>query len=119
MTGEDIKEFEKWVTLQLVVESVSNIRTVVSLGRERDFWRRYCDLIRVPHRRYVRQAPIRGMSFGISQSIPFFAYSLCMYYGGYLVDTEGLEYQEVFRSVIVGAFLVLSTTKLQLYAQSE
>ena len=44
-----------------------------------------------------RQAPARGVIFGMAQSIPFFAYSLCMLYGGYLVDTEGLEYQKVFR----------------------
>ena len=102
-----------------MVESVSNIRTVISLGRERDFWKRYCDLIRVPHRCYIRQTPIRGMTFGISQSIPFFAYSLCMYYGGLLVDTEGLEYQKVFRYVSAHAFLLLSITILQFYVQSE
>ena len=82
-----------------MVESVSNIRTVVGLGREAAFVRRYRDLIRVPHRQYVRQAPARGAVFGMAQSVPFFAYSLCMLYGGYLVDTEGLEYQKVFRWV--------------------
>ena len=44
-----------------------------------------------------RQAPARGAVFGMAQSVPFFAYSLCMLYGGYLVDAEGLEYQKVFR----------------------
>ena len=48
----------KTSSFQLVVESVSNIRTVVGLGREAAFLRRYRDLIRVPHRQYVRQVEV-------------------------------------------------------------
>ena len=35
--------------------------------------------------------------FGFAQSVPFFAYCGCMYYGGLLVQSEGLEYKKVFR----------------------
>jgi len=40
---------------------------------------------------------LRGLVFGLAQSVPFLAYSGCMIYGGYLVDTEGLEYKKVFK----------------------
>jgi hypothetical protein len=29
--------------------------------------------------------------------MPFFAYAGCMYYGGYLVSTEELPYENVFK----------------------
>ena len=40
---------------------------------------------------------LRGIVFGFAQSVPFFAYCGCMYYGGLLVQSEGLEYKKVFR----------------------
>ena len=40
---------------------------------------------------------LRGLVFGFAQSVPFFAYCGCMYYGGILVENEGLEYKKVFR----------------------
>ena len=40
---------------------------------------------------------IIGLVFGFAQSMPFFAYAGCMYYGGYLVDQKELEYQNVFK----------------------
>ena len=40
---------------------------------------------------------LRGIVFGFAQSVPFFAYCGCMYYGGLLVQNEGLEYKKVFR----------------------
>ena len=40
---------------------------------------------------------LRGLVFGFAQSVPFFAYCGCMYYGGILVHNEGLEYKKVFR----------------------
>ena len=40
---------------------------------------------------------LRGIVFGFAQSVPFFAYCGCMYYGGLLVRNEGLEYKKVFR----------------------
>ena len=51
-------QLKKTCSFQLVVESVSNIRTVVGLGREAAFLRRYRDLIRVPHRQYIRQVVV-------------------------------------------------------------
>jgi hypothetical protein len=80
-----------------VVESISNIRTVAGLTREHSFVKRYIELITVPHKSYQKRTPVRGAVFGLAQAVPFFSYATCMYYGGYLVDKEGLEYAKVFR----------------------
>ena len=44
-----------------------------------------------------RKSHLRGLVFGFAQSMPFFAYAGCMYYGGYLVDKKELAYQNVFK----------------------
>ncbi len=82
---------------RLVIESFNNIRTVAGLRKEESFVKRYIELITVPHKSLVKRMPFRGLVFGFAQSVPFFAYATCMYYGGYLVKYEGLHYSHVFR----------------------
>ena len=83
--------------LQLAIEAITNIRTVAGLGREKTFVKRYIEELDRPHQEAKRKSHIRGLVFGFAQSMPFFAYAGCMYYGGYLVDSEGLEYKSVFK----------------------
>lgn len=40
---------------------------------------------------------LRGFIFGFSQSVPFFAYAAVNYYGGWLVENEGMPYGDVFK----------------------
>jgi ATP-binding cassette subfamily B (MDR/TAP) protein 1 len=82
---------------KLAVEAVSNIRTVAGLGKEAYFVREYERELRGPHETSKRQSHVRGLIFGFCQAMPFFAYSGCMYYGGYLVYSEGIEYKNVFK----------------------
>ncbi len=51
----------------------------------------------MPHKQAKRKSHFRGLVFGFAQSMPFFAYAGCMYYGGYLVDKKELEYENVFK----------------------
>ena len=54
---------------------------------------------------------LRGLVFGFAQSVPFFAYCGCMYYGGILVQSEGLEYKKVFRFAFrTKLFIIASPT---------
>jgi len=51
--------------------------------------------------------------FGFAQSMPFFAYAGCMYYGGYLVNNGEMEYQSVFKvaeALILGTMMVGQAT---------
>ena len=85
------------MVFQLAIEAITNIRTVAGLGREKTFVQKYIHELITPHNEAKRKSHIRGLVFGFAQSMPFFAYAGCMYYGGYLVDQEELEYQSVFK----------------------
>jgi ATP-binding cassette subfamily B (MDR/TAP) protein 1 len=82
---------------QLAVEAITNIRTVAGLRREKTFVERYIAELSGPHETAKRKAHVRGLVFGFAQAMPFFAYAGCMYYGGYLVSTEDLPYENVFK----------------------
>ncbi len=82
---------------QIAIEAITNIRTVAGLRREETFTQRYVEALSGPHADAKKKAHIRGVIFGFAQSIPFFAYAACMYYGGYLVENEGLEYEKTFK----------------------
>ncbi len=56
----------------------------------------YVALLIGPHQATRKKSILRGVVFGFAQSIIFFAYATCMYYGGQLVD-DGLEYEKVFK----------------------
>ena len=90
---EKIKVFRT----QIAIEGITNIRTVAGLRLEATFAGRYQHELSGPHRAARRKAHVRGLVFGFAQSVPFFAYAGCMFYGGYLVDKEGLEYEKVFK----------------------
>ena len=66
-----------------------------------------------PHRSAHVRSNVRGIVFGFAQSVPFFAYGGCMFYGGYLVYTEGIQYKIVFKvaeALILGTMMVGQAT---------
>ena len=83
--------------IQLAIEAITNIRTVAGLGREKTFVQKYIQELTGPHMEAKRKSHVRGLVFGFAQSMPFFAYAGCMYYGGYLVNNGEMEYQSVFK----------------------
>jgi ABC-type bacteriocin/lantibiotic exporter with double-glycine peptidase domain len=85
------------VKIQVATESIGNIRTVAGLVRERDVLAEYTALLEEPHRTSLRTAHIRGLVFGFGQAMPFFAYALSLYYGGYLVYYEGLHFEKIIK----------------------
>ena len=70
---------------------------MAGLRREQTFVDLYLGELARPHADSKRRAHIRGLVFGFAQSVPFFAYAGCMYYGGWLVVNEGLDYKNVFK----------------------
>ena len=98
---------------KLAVEAISNIRTVASLRKESYFVDEYQKALANPHKSSQSRAHIRGIVFGFAQSVPFFAYGGCMFYGGYLVYTEGIQYKIVFKvaeALILGTMMVGQAT---------
>lgn len=81
---------------KLSVEVVSNVRTVVSIGREQMFHKKYMELLAPSVHNAKKNTHYRGIVYGIARSLMFFAYAACMYYGGYLVIHEGITVGNIF-----------------------
>ena len=82
---------------KVAMEAIANIRTVASLGKERQFHTIYMDSLRRPHQQALKKSWVRGAIFGFASSIPMFAYATTMYYGGWLVAHECLDFTAVFK----------------------
>lgn len=81
---------------KLSVEVVSNVRTVVSIGREQMFHKKYMELLAPSVQKAKNNTHYRGIVYGIARSLMFFAFAACMYYGGYLVIHEGVTIGNIF-----------------------
>ncbi|XP_037948003.1 multidrug resistance protein homolog 49 [Teleopsis dalmanni] len=94
---------------QVAVEAISNIRTVASLGLEKNVLSRYneqIDHVDIACRKKVR---FRGTVFGMGQASPFLAYGVSLYYGGLLVANEGLQYENIIKvseALIFGSWML-------------
>ena len=101
------KALEK--SAKLAMEAISNIRTVASLHKEEKFHELYMSSLNRPHELALKKSWVRGVVFGFATSIPMFAYAVCMYYGGWLVENEDLPFDRVFKvseSLIFGTQMV-------------
>ncbi|XP_060520271.1 ATP-dependent translocase ABCB1-like [Cylas formicarius] len=82
---------------KVAVEAVGNIRTVASLGCEEVFYQIYVAEL-LPHiKRSIKGTHGRALILGLSQGLSFFAYATCMYYGGYLIKDNEVEYGDVYK----------------------
>ncbi|XP_016968073.1 ATP-dependent translocase ABCB1 [Drosophila biarmipes] len=94
---------------KLAVEVVSNIRTVVSLGREEMFHQNYISMLIPAVAISKRNTHFRGMVYGLARSLMFFAYAACMYYGTWCVINRGIEFGDVFK---VSQALIMGTASI-------
>ncbi len=87
------KALEK--STRIAAEAISNIRTVASLGREETFHTIYMLSL---HRAYIsakKLMPIRAILFGLTSNMSVLASVVCMVYGTYLIQKEGLPYKNL------------------------
>ncbi|XP_016973684.1 ATP-dependent translocase ABCB1 [Drosophila rhopaloa] len=94
---------------KLAVEVVSNIRTVVSLGREEMFHQTYIGMLIPAVEISKKNTHFRGMVYGLARSLMFFAYATCMYYGTWCVINRGIEFGDVFK---VSQALIMGTASI-------
>lgn len=80
---------------KIATEVVDNIRTVVSLTREKTFENNYTESLQKPFRNSQRKAQIYGICFAFSQSFIFFAYAASFRFGAYLIKVGRMNVEEV------------------------
>ncbi|ETM47963.1 hypothetical protein L914_07447, partial [Phytophthora nicotianae] len=81
-------------------ESLSNIRTVVSLGLENSICGKFSALLEEPLASGRREAQLNGLALGFSSFILFATYSLVFWYGGKLVDDREINFKELMRTLM-------------------
>lgn len=82
---------------QVAVEAIANVRTVTSLGQERNVMERYAAHIDTVEKACIKKLRFRGFVFGLGQASPFLAYGLSLYYGGTLVANGEVSYEDIIK----------------------
>lgn len=85
------------IATQIAMEGVSNVRTVASLRQEIPLVSRYSTAILNVENAVRKKMLFRGLVFSIGQSIPFLAYAIALYYGGYLVVDDNIPYADIIK----------------------
>ncbi|RWS22040.1 ABC transporter: subfamily ABCB/MDR-like protein, partial [Leptotrombidium deliense] len=84
---------------KIAVETLSNIRTVVSLRLEDYFYRKFQDSLSKSDKKLKVKCHLRAFVLAFSNCIPSMAYAMTLFYGSKLVVNEGLPYGDVFKVV--------------------
>uniref|UniRef100_A0A6I8SWM3 ATP-binding cassette sub-family B member 5 n=1 Tax=Xenopus tropicalis TaxID=8364 RepID=A0A6I8SWM3_XENTR len=97
---------------KIATEAVDNIRTLVSLTRERTFEEMYSESLQKPYRNAQRKAHMYGMCFATGQSFMYFIHAAVFRFGAYLIRVERMNVEEVFLvfSVITFGAMTLGNT---------
>ncbi|XP_063233416.1 phosphatidylcholine translocator ABCB4-like isoform X1 [Bacillus rossius redtenbacheri] len=95
--------------VNVAVEAVGSIRTVAGLGQQRLFLDRFASRLQPTRDLALRYAHLRGAVCGLASSVLFFGFAATMYYGGRLVQWEGLAYGSVFK---ISQMLLIGTASI-------
>ncbi|XP_075465262.1 bile salt export pump-like isoform X2 [Ascaphus truei] len=89
-------------------EAIGNIRTVAGLGKENMFVEMYEKHLETPYKAAMKKSHVYGACFGFAQCVIFMAYAASFRFGGFLVNTDGINYVVVFR--VISAIVTSGTS---------
>ncbi|XP_048881323.1 ATP-dependent translocase ABCB1 isoform X10 [Brienomyrus brachyistius] len=97
-TGGHASKDQKALELsgKISTETVENFRTVVSLSREEVFFKKFKDSLSYAYKAALCKAPIYGLTYGISQAIPYFVNAAIFRFGAWLIAHCYTQYENVF-----------------------
>uniref|UniRef100_G3QZW4 ATP-binding cassette sub-family B member 5 n=1 Tax=Gorilla gorilla gorilla TaxID=9595 RepID=G3QZW4_GORGO len=100
---------------KIATEAVKNIRTIVSLTREKAFEQMYEEMLQTQHRNTSKKAQIIGSCYAFSHAFIYFAYAAGFRFGAYLIQAgrmtpEGMFI--VFTAIAYGAMAIGETLVL-------
>lgn len=77
-------------------DAIKNIRTVMSLGQQKLFHKMYMERLRKPHLVALKNAWIRGVVYGLANSIPMFTFASTLFYGSSFL-ASGLAFEAIIK----------------------
>ncbi|CAF1223645.1 unnamed protein product [Rotaria sordida] len=100
---------------KITVESISNIRTVAQLTKEKHFGDEYCKILDVCFKNSIRRAHIFGLLFGFTDAIMFFAMAALFSFGAWRVEQGAMTFENVMlilNCILFGAMAVGQTSSM-------
>ncbi|KAF9404903.1 Multidrug resistance protein 1 [Podila epigama] len=88
-------------------EAISNIRTVVALGKESNFEQRYYKVTEEPHAFAVRRAYYGSLGYALSQGIMFWAYAIGFFAGDRLSRAGVMSHEDMFGAMFNVVFMAM------------
>ncbi|XP_063233028.1 ATP-dependent translocase ABCB1-like isoform X2 [Bacillus rossius redtenbacheri] len=98
-------------------ESVQNIRTVQSLGKELLFCELYLDSLIAPYLEAKKQAFVYALVFAFSQAVIYVMYAGAFRFAAYLIENGDMETTNVYRVFFALAFCAASVGQASAYLQ--
>ena len=94
----------------IIMESMINIRTVVSFGYENVLLEKYSEKLEVPNQIAIKNGLVSGMFFGLSQLILYFFFGLIFFLAVVFAINNPTEIsrQDIFVTIFVVFFSAMS-----------
>ncbi|KAI4543846.1 hypothetical protein MG293_006640 [Ovis ammon polii] len=81
---------------KIATEAVENIRTIMSLTREKTFEQMYEETLQTQHRNTLKKAQIIGICYAFSHAFVYFAYAVGFRFGTYLIQAGRMTPEGMF-----------------------
>ncbi|CAB3983659.1 Multidrug resistance 1 [Paramuricea clavata] len=85
---------------KVAVETISNIQTVATLGKEDCFYEKYFEVVAGYYKKRIKKGITSGLFSSSSQSFILLASAAAFRYAGYLVQNGEMEFEDVMKVVL-------------------